>query len=84
MCSISGLVVEYNVAIVVTRVRFPADAAFFVSDRRKLWVLTNNESNEKRAHPGSNQGPADLQSAALPLSYTPVKSLYKVMRTVRY
>ena len=25
----------------------------------------------KRAHPGSNQGPADLQSAALPLSYTP-------------
>ena len=26
---------------------------------------------EKRAHPGSNQGPADLQSAALPLSYTP-------------
>ena len=24
--SISGLVVEYNVAIVVTRVRFPADA----------------------------------------------------------
>ena len=25
--SISGLVVEYNVAIVVTRVRFPADAS---------------------------------------------------------
>ena len=25
---ISGLVVEYNVAIVVTRVRFPADALF--------------------------------------------------------
>ena len=25
----------------------------------------------RRAHPGSNQGPADLQSAALPLSYTP-------------
>ena len=25
---ISGLVVEYNVAIVVTRVRFPADANF--------------------------------------------------------
>ncbi len=25
----------------------------------------------KRAHPGSNQGPADLQSAALPLSYIP-------------
>jgi hypothetical protein len=24
-----------------------------------------------RAHPGSNQGPADLQSAALPLSYIP-------------
>ena len=28
----------------------------------------------KRAHPGSNQGPADLQSAALPLSYTPACS----------
>lgn len=28
-------------------------------------------SKKKRAHPGSNQGPADLQSAALPLSYTP-------------
>ena len=27
--SISGLVVEYNVAIVVTRVRFPADAEYF-------------------------------------------------------
>ena len=27
--SISGLVVEYNVAIVVTRVRFPADACIF-------------------------------------------------------
>ena len=26
---ISGLVVEYNVAIVVTRVRFPADAFLF-------------------------------------------------------
>ena len=25
---ISGLVVEYNVAIVVTRVRFPADAPY--------------------------------------------------------
>ena len=29
--SISGLVVEYNVAIVVTRVRFPADALFRIS-----------------------------------------------------
>ena len=28
--SISGLVVEYIVAIDVTRVRFPADAVFFV------------------------------------------------------
>ena len=27
---ISGLVVEYNVAIVVTRVRFPADAVLFL------------------------------------------------------
>ena len=27
---ISGLVVEYNVAIVVTRVRFPADAKSFL------------------------------------------------------
>ena len=25
-----------------------------------------------RGHPGSNQGPLDLQSNALPLSYTPV------------
>ena len=28
--SISGLVVEYNVAIVVTRVRFPADACLLI------------------------------------------------------
>ena len=32
---------------------------------------TLNFFGKKRAHPGSNQGPADLQSAALPLSYTP-------------
>ena len=29
------------------------------------------EENQVRAHPDLNQGPADLQSAALPLSYTP-------------
>ena len=32
--SISGLVVEYNVAIVVTRVRFPADALFYAGKTR--------------------------------------------------
>ena len=30
---------------------------------------------EKRAHPDLNQGPADLQSAALPLSYTPAYNM---------
>ena len=32
------------------------------------------EKKKTRAHPGSNQGPADLQSAALPLSYTPTQT----------
>ena len=32
LVSISGLVVEYIVAIDVTRVRFPADALFFDTD----------------------------------------------------
>ena len=31
VAGISGLVVEYNVAIVVTRVRFPADAFYCVT-----------------------------------------------------
>ena len=66
---ISGLVVEYIVAIDVTRVRFPADALLFL-----FWpspTFFAKKKMKKRAHPGSNQGPADLQSAALPLSYTP-------------
>ncbi len=29
-----------------------------------------NQKQKRRTHPGSNQRPADLQSAALPLSYT--------------
>ena len=33
-----------------------------------------------RAHPGSNQGPADLQSAALPLSYIPDRRDVAVVR----
>ena len=36
---------------------------------------------EKRAHPGSNQGPADLQSAALPLSYTPTPFYFLPLST---
>jgi hypothetical protein len=38
---ISGLVVEYVVAIDVTRVRFPADAAFLVFDRIYQYTLDN-------------------------------------------
>ena len=43
-----------------------------------------SEGCGNRAHPGSNQGPADLQSAALPLSYTPYHCNYlKVLAYVR-
>ena len=39
-------------------------------------MLATNNSDQKvsqnlRGHPGSNQGPLDLQSNALPLSYIP-------------
>ena len=54
---ISGLVVEYIVAIDVTRVRFPADAFF---------VATGLAGGKKCRDPGSNRGPSDLQSDALP------------------
>ena len=36
-------------------------------------IFNSNEQNcDLREHPGSNQGPLDLQSNALPLSYTPI------------
>ena len=49
--SISGLVVEYIVAIDVTRVRFPADALlrFFSSPLAKSCVLFRNKHAEKFA-----------------------------------
>ena len=39
-----------------------------------MFAATNQKKREKkkrRGHPGLNQGPLDLQSNALPLSYTP-------------
>ena len=37
------------------------------------------ERKGDRGHPGSNRGPPDLQSDALPLSYTPLFSLQIVI-----
>ena len=44
VASISGLVVEYNVAIVVTRVRFPADALLM-----PLYFTGGDEKRRRRA-----------------------------------
>ena len=72
---ISGLVVEYIVAIDVTRVRFPADALFMskglrVSIRCFQVEIFGWMVSKKSGHPESNQGPSDycksLQSDALP------------------
>ena len=46
--------------------------------------INKNESKIKRAHPGSNQGPADLQSAALPLSYIPDAFLFRDRKLIRF
>ena len=35
-------------------------------------MLNKKKQKRYRGHPGSNQGPLDLQSNALPLSYAPV------------
>ena len=37
----------------------------------KLQVKRNLEGKKERGHPDLNRGPLDLQSNALPLSYTP-------------
>ena len=42
LTSIHGLVVEYNVAIVVTRVRFPVDAIFFLQYQSKYNSIFRN------------------------------------------
>ena len=44
-----------------------------VSNSLNVPRLIENKAwkNKKRGHPGSNRGPLDLQSNALPLSYTP-------------
>lgn len=41
---------------------------------------SNNPQNRVRGRPGLNQGPLDLQSNALPLSYTPGCAPYRCMR----
>ena len=39
---------------------------------KKLKISKNSiEKKKQRGHPGLNQGPLDLQSNALPLSYAP-------------
>ena len=48
--SISGLVVEYNVAIVVTRVRFPADAVFFTRKVVFACKRAKNSPDGTRTH----------------------------------
>ena len=35
------------------------------------------KKRKKRGHPGSNRGPLDLQSNALPLSYIPMETKCK-------
>ena len=60
---ISGLVVEYIVAIDVTRVRFPADACFLVNGR----LLRGKKKTSH--HRGLNPGPSAYKADALPLSY---------------
>ena len=47
----------------------------FVKEKKKKKKIIN------RGHPGLNQGPLDLQSNALPLSYTPNadQDMYKFM-----
>ena len=39
-------------------------------------VCLNEISEKQRGHPGLNQGPLDLQSNALPLSYIPNDNCY--------
>ena len=64
---ISGLVVEYIVAIDVTRVRFPADARvviyLWLSKGCKTSPRVNRQALQKKTnsgHPESNQGPSDV------------------------
>ncbi len=51
----------------------------FASRNRMMisaFIFEKKKNNEKiRGHPGLNQGPLDLQSNALPLSYIPMLSL---------
>ena len=56
-----------------TVARLTPDQTVGRSNRSGL-IFSANRCARIRAHPGSNQGPADLQSAALPLSYTPVSN----------
>ena len=60
---ISGLVVEYNVAIVVTRVRFPADATINTVQIQ----VKKAKCFAGRTPPSSKQGAPGLQASSPPL-----------------
>jgi hypothetical protein len=55
---------------------FPANFFSIISTSNvaiSIELKKKNVLNSYRGHPGLNWGPFDLQSNALPLSYTPVK-----------
>ena len=64
--SISGLVVEYIVAIDVTRVRFPADAHLACFKRKRR--CRGRRGNASRRHRRESQGCAALSSSLATLS----------------
>ena len=59
--------VSFKIPILETWVRFPGSALF--SKKKLDW--SKPKSQFPRERPDLNQGPLDLQSNALPLSYTP-------------
>ena len=67
--SISGLVVEYIVAIDVTRVRFPADALLCC-----LWhtLALAGRLPQKWTHWDLNPGPSACEADVIPLHHVPL------------
>ena len=60
----------------------------FVSKLRRLVFFkgaakATTTKKKARGHPGSNRGPLDLQSNALPLSYIPAYRNYYISRLYR-
>ena len=79
----AGVVVSCKIPILATRVRFPGSAKMFFPPKLSNLIAIGNPiisgpgkkkklKHSMRGHPGLNWGPLDLQSNALPLSYTPL------------